>query len=132
MRLAVFGLTAALMCFGAGCTRQKMTSMPTNTAHWRIQLLLAPRQPRQLDPVQFQVKISDKNWKPVSGAAVTVQLAMPAMDMGRNEIKLREAAPSGTYTGIGRFTMPGSWQVTVAAADKGAEHQSQTLSVSVQ
>ena len=117
-----------LLC--AGCTHQSPPVVPVGTGQWRIAFSVTPAAPRQLDPAQFQVKLTDTRTKPVRGAAVMVRLAMPTMDMGRNEVGLREATP-GTYIGTGRFTMPGDWQATISA-DKGAVHQSQTAAVSVQ
>ncbi len=90
---------------------------------------VTPKQPRQLDPAQFQVQVTDSRNRPVSGAALTVGLVMPAMDMGRNDVALHPAGP-GIYIGTGRFTMPGDWKAAVSA-DKGAAHQSQTFSISV-
>ena len=129
MTPVTLSLAVTLLCLSAGCT-QHTTIVPADTVHWHIALSVTPRQPRQLDPVQFQVQVKDTNQKPVPGAAVTIRLAMPAMDMGRNEVKLHEMTPLGTYAGSGRFTMPGDWQIT-ATADKGAAHQSQTFPVTV-
>lgn len=125
-RTAPILAAAALL---GGCTGQSAPKPPADTAHWRIAFSVTPRQPRQLDPAQFQVQVTDKNKKPVSGAAVTARLVMPAMDMGRNAVTLHETTP-GTYTGTGRFTMPGNWEATVSA-DKGAAHRSQTFPLSV-
>ena len=128
MKWAAIGLTAAVG-LSAGCSHPDNPKPPADTAHWQIGFSVTPRQPRQLDPVRFQVQVTDSKAKPVSGAAVTVQLAMPAMDMGRNAMALREAG-TGTYTGTGRFTMPGGWEAAVTA-DKGASHQSQAFPVLV-
>ena len=128
MRWPVLGLAAAV-CLGAGCSPHLRPLPPADTVHWKIALSVTPGQPRQLDPARFQVQVTDSRNKPVSGAAVTTELVMPAMDMGRNAVSLRETAP-GNYTGTGRFTMPGNWAATVSA-DKGAAHQSQAFPVSV-
>ena len=127
MKRAALGLAAELL-FG-GCTGHDSPKQPVNTAHWKIAFSVTPKQPRQLDPAQFQVQLTDSRNKPVSGAAVTAGLVMPAMDMGRNAALLHEAPP-GTYTGEGRFTMPGNWEAAVSA-DKGASHQSRTFPVAV-
>ncbi len=118
-----------LALLNAGCSPHLGPLPPAGKAHWRIGFLVTPGQPRQLDPVQLQVRITDSKDKPMSGTAVTAALVMPTMDMGRNAITLHEGPP-GTYTGTGRFTMPGNWMATVTA-DKGASHQSQTFPVSV-
>jgi nitrogen fixation protein FixH len=93
-------------------------------------LTVLPAAPRQLDPAQFRVQITDsRTGKPVNGAAVIVQLVMPAMDMGRNQVTA-QAGAAGVYTASGRFTMPGNWEATVQA-DKGAAHQTQSFPVLV-
>ncbi len=126
---AALGMVAAAAVLGTGCSPHSGSLPPTNTAHWRIRFLLTPKSPRQLDPALLRVQVTDSRNKPVSGAAVTVELAMPAMDMGRNDVQLHETPP-GTYTGTGRFTMPGDWDAAVSAG-RGAAHQSQTFPVSV-
>jgi nitrogen fixation protein FixH len=126
---AVLGVITVASVLAAGCSPRAGSPLHADTAHWKIAFAVTPEQPRQLDPAQFKVQVTDKNKTPVSGAAVTVGLAMPAMDMGRNDVRLHEAPP-GTYTGTGRFTMPGDWEAAVSA-DKGAAHQSQTFPVSV-
>ena len=83
-----------------------------------------------MDPAQFQVRVTDSGGKPVAGARVAVELAMPAMDMGRNEA-VAQAGAAGIYTASDRFSMPGDWQVTVQAA-KGTAQQSQSFPVTVQ
>ena len=129
MKGVVIGL-AAVVCLGAGCSRHDTPKRPVGTAHWQIGFSAAPKQPRQLDPAQLRVQVTHSRNKPVSGAAVTAGLVMPAMDMGRNVVTLHETTALGTYTGTGRFTMPGDWEAAVTA-DKGASHQSQTFPVSV-
>ena len=121
----------AALCFAlacGGCASHAVTEPPSNTAHWNITLVTRPALPRQLDPAQFQIQITDGG-KPVSGASVAVQLAMPAMDMGRNQSAAQPGA-AGVYTATGRFTMPGNWQVAVQA-DKGRLHQSQSFPIAV-
>ena len=123
----------AALCFAlacGGCASHAVTEPPSNTAHWNITLVTRPALPRQLDPAQFEVHLKDDKGKPVSGASVIVQLAMPTMDMGRSQAAAQPGA-AGVYTAAGRFTMPGDWQVTVQA-NKGAQHQSQSFPIAVQ
>ncbi len=132
MRLAA-ALFLAAAC--AGCASRDSTTPPVSmaqasAAQWRIALTSIPAAPRQLDPAQFRVQITGSDGRPVSGASVTVQLAMPTMDMGQNQASAQPGA-AGVYTAAGRFTMPGNWQVTVQA-DKGALHQSQSFPITVQ
>ena len=121
-------LCLTLAC--AGCARQAALTPPPANAHWHMALTLIPDAPRQLDPTQLNVQISDSRGKPVSGASVTISLAMPAMDMGQNQVPA-QAGAAGVYTATGRFTMPGRWQATVQA-DKDALHQTQSFPVTVQ
>jgi nitrogen fixation protein FixH len=123
------GAALLLVLAGAGCASHDAPKPAASTAQWRIALTSAPAFPRQLDPAQLNVQIADSSGRPVSGASVTVQLAMPTMDMGQNQVTA-QAGAAGIYTATGRFTMPGDWQVTVQA-DKGALHQSQSFPITV-
>ncbi len=129
-RAAMVLLAAAL--FSAGCTARHAAREPALAGPYTFRIALAtrPASPQQMDETRFFVQIADTHHRPVSGAAVSVQLAMPAMDMGRNTVALHETATPGTYTGTGRFTMPGDWQAAVSA-DLGTRHQSQTFPISV-
>ena len=90
-----------------------------------------PTYPAQMNKTQFFVQMADKQHRPVSGATVSIALTMPGMDMGQNRVTLKEtAATPGTYTGSGRFSMSGGWQMTVSA-DRGTVHESQTFPVAV-
>lgn len=122
-------LCLALAC--AGCAPPAATPPPSppSNAQWRMALSLTPVAPRQLDPTQFHVQVSDSHGRPVSGASVTFCLVMPAMNMGQNRVTA-QAGAAGIYTATGRFTMPGRWQATVQAG-KGALHQTQSFAVTV-
>ena len=115
------------LLFTAGCGQQAAPPAPSPAsapAHWQIQMTTIPAAPQALDPAQFRVHILDSSGRPVSGATVTVNLTMPAMDMGRNQ-SAAAAGAAGIYTAAGRFTMPGDWQVTVQA-DKKAQRISRS------
>ena len=133
LRSVLLPCSVFLLC--AGCASRTASPSeaphpPASTANWQMTLTAVPARPRQLDPTRFQVQLRDRSGKPVTGAQVSVQLAMPAMDMGRNEVTA-QAGAAGVYTASGRFTMPGDWQVTVQT-DKGAAHQSQSFPITVQ
>jgi nitrogen fixation protein FixH len=128
--MRVAALILLFLCAGCANRPAPKTTVTTPTVDWRIALSATPVVPRQLDPAQFRVQVTDHAGKPVTGAQVIVQLAMPSMDMGRNQIAA-QAGAAGVYTASGRFTMPGDWQVTVQA-DKGAAHQSQSFPITVQ
>jgi len=117
-----------VLLLSGGCTPSSRPTAPADTAHWSLTFSVIPSRPQTLDPAQFQVQVTGRSGSPVSGAAVSAQLAMPGMEMGRNVVVLRETQPPGTYIGTGRFTMAGGWQVTVSAV-KGAAHQVKTFPI---
>lgn len=102
---------------GAGCAQPAKPLAPPASQvspHLRVALTVAPSPARQMDPETFTVRASDADGRPVSGAVVTISLAMPGMDMGGNEVKMHPAGP-GTYIGTGRFSMDGGWQAQITA-----------------
>jgi len=114
----------------AGCTPHPAATPPPQQTSLQTTLQATPAKPRQLDPTTFTVRIADKSGKPITDAAVTAELAMPTMDMGRNAIVMNPVEP-GRYTGAGRFTMAGSWIVTVRAV-RGKDVSQQSFPVEVQ
>ena len=81
----------------------------------------------------FRVKLADANGAPISGAEVSVTLAMPAMPaMGmaamRTQIPLAEKS-NGLYEGQGKLDSGGTWQVTILAKKNGQVVASKQLSV---
>lgn len=94
-----------------------------------LALDMTPRPVMSLDPTALTVRIRDAAGRPVSGATVTLRLDMPAMPMGRNEVRARETM-AGAYAGTGRFTMAGAWRVAVTAV-KGPERASRAFPVEV-
>lgn len=121
-------LCLTLVC--AGCAHPMAPIPVPSNAQWHMALTLTPAAPRQLDPTQMTVQISDSRGRPVSGASVTIRLAMPTMDMGQNQVTAGAGA-AGVYAATGRFTMPGRWQATVQAG-KGGLEQTQFFPVTVQ
>lgn len=124
-------IAGSILLLGGGCTIRHAppTVLPSASTGrpWRIGLKTVPARPQQLDPTQFLVRIKDSSGRPLTGAAVSVQLTMPSMDMGRNAAAAKEVSPPGTYAATGRFTMPGDWQITVQAR-RGQTSQSQSFS----
>jgi len=118
-----FVVLAALLC--AGCV-PKQTPPPTPPplvtpaqASKQVTLDWTPKTPRSLDPTQFTVRVFDAEGQPQTAKTVTLALAMPTMDMGKNDVVLKPTAP-GVYTGTGRFTMAGGWWATVTVHTGGA------------
>ncbi|MBV9850756.1 MAG: FixH family protein [Armatimonadetes bacterium] len=127
-------MTAALLALLAldGCAPRKDAppgATPVNP-NLRIALATRPPVPRQLDPTQFTIMVKDAHGRPISGATVTADLTMPGMDMGENKVALTPQAP-GTYAGAGRFTMAGSWRVTVTAV-RANDRSAQSFPITVQ
>ena len=122
------GLLLLLLC--AGCA-PRPSAPPAEARDPNLHLALdtTPRSVRSLDPTVLAVRVTDAAGRPVSGAAVTLHLDMPAMAMGDNAVAARETAV-GIYAGTGRFTMAGAWRVT-ARAVKGQERATQVFPVEV-
>lgn len=83
----------------------------------------------------FRVKLTGSDGKPVTGAAVTVTLfmpAMPAMAMAamRAVSKLLDKG-DGMYEGPGELESGGTWQVTVVAQKGGQMIATKQLTVNV-
>lgn len=115
-------------CFG--CQRAP-NAPPANTAEetLSVALTMSPENPRQMDPVAFTVTVADKHGKPIQDARVSAALVMPSMDMGRNEVAFKHSR-AGAYTGSGRFTMSGEWNVVVTAS-VGRKNAMRSFSVPV-
>ena len=91
-----------------------------------------PDPPRTGDNT-FEVTVKDGQGRPVTDAAVTVSLFMPAMpSMGMPA--MRSAATlshtvGGVYRGAGQVGMAGRWEVTVSATRGGKEIGSKKITV---
>lgn len=112
-------LLAALLC--AGCAPKDApppAPPPPAPGSRQITLDWTPKQPRSLDPTQFTVHVFDAQGQPQAADKVSLSLAMPTMDMGKNEVALK-AASAGVYVGTGRFTMAGTWWGTVTVRAGG-------------
>ena len=65
--------------------------------NFQISLEVAPTPLKQMDKETFMVHLSDAKGKPLPGASVLAQLAMPSMDMGDNTVTLKERFPGYLY-----------------------------------
>lgn len=102
-----------------GCAQPKPAPPPVPPDPALQVTLQLPAGPiRQLDPTLLTVRVRDQHNHPLNDATVKIDLTMPDMDMGKNQI-----APTfqgdGLYAGAGRFTMPGAWRATVTASRAG-------------
>ena len=103
----------------AGCART--TPAPPIAApagSFSLRLTVSPNPPRPLDLTTFTIDAKDGEGEPLRNAAVTVDLAMPSMEMPKNEIACAEVKP-GEYSGRGRFPMSGDWRANVTARRGG-------------
>ncbi len=117
-----FFLLAALLC--AGCAPKDAPppapppAVTPAPASKEITLDWTPKKPQSLDPTQFTVRVFDVQGQPKAADTASLSLAMPTMDMGKNEVALKSTAP-GVYVGTGRFTMAGDWWATVKVSTGG-------------
>jgi hypothetical protein len=112
--LPAIGLILGLM---AGCHNSATAPVPKTLSvatdpNLQVSLQMTPLTPRQMDPTQFTVHLTDSHARPVSKASVGTELTMPTMAMGQNAVVLAPTAP-GVYSGTGRFSMDGDWVVVV-------------------
>lgn len=120
----------ALLVWAGGCgPTPRHPTLSKSDPTLQILVRLPPGRIRQLDPVLFTVRLRDHTNRPVSDAAVTVDLTMPAMAMGENRVLLTPHG-QGAYIGTGRFTMAGEWLATVTAV-RGGHRSVQSLPVQV-
>lgn len=83
---------------------------------------MSPYPPAGFSQSGFEVTLTDENGKPVTDAAITLDLTMPAMPMPMNKFAL-ESGGDGAYKANGRFTMRGLWQIEVII-ERNGEKQS--------
>jgi hypothetical protein len=112
MRPAVLVCVALLVC-AAGPLRAQAPVISLSTKP----------SPLLLGQNRFEVKLATRAGKPLTGAAVTVSMTMPAMPAihhpeMRSDAVLPAAAP-GTYNGVVMVTMAGSWTVQVTVRHGG-------------
>jgi RND family efflux transporter MFP subunit len=91
-----------------------------------------PDPPRTGEAI-FEVTVKDAAGQPVTDAAVSATLFMPAMPSMNHPAMRSEStlthAGSGTYRGSGQITMSGRWDVTVTATRAGRPPGSRQFSL---
>jgi nitrogen fixation protein FixH len=85
----------------------------SETGNMRASLESDKQEFKKLDPVEFTLKLSDKNGNKINKAVITMSLEMPGMAMPKNEISFKENG-NGTYTGTALFTMKGAWKLNTS------------------
>lgn len=116
-RKACLGITGAAILLG-GCAPKTPPSPLRPDPDLRVALQLSPPSPRQLDVTTFTVRLKNSRGQPISEARVLIDLSMPAMEMGRNQVT-PVLHGQGVYIGTGRFTMAGEWQATITVSGHG-------------
>ena len=120
MTKSLVSLLFLILLCGAGCKQPPAPPPDQINAGLQVTLQTLPLQPKQMDATKFTVRLTDAQVRMVSGASVTIDLDMPGMDMGQNDITATPQS-AGIYVGTGRFTMPGPWQATVTAVKSAAK-----------
>ena len=95
--------------------------------------------PPTMGATSFTVTVEGPDGKPVTGAAVTIELvmpAMPSMNMAemRNKTTLTpppdpKLAAAGTYAGSVQIMMPGKWDVVVSVKVNGKDYAEKKLTL---
>jgi Cu(I)/Ag(I) efflux system membrane fusion protein/cobalt-zinc-cadmium efflux system membrane fusion protein len=98
-------------------------AVPQPAQEIKVDFSTTPSPPRKGEN-QFQVRLTDRQGKPVSNAQVTVLFyipAMPAMGMSAMTVK-SDLRPSGAgiYIDSGVLKSGGTWQVTITVRQGGA------------
>lgn len=130
MRTAVLGACLAMLFAGeahAGtrdgvtCDIQKGPCILTLDSGLEIVLSITPRPVKVMQNAEFVVTLKKRGQR-VTGAHLLLDLAMPGMYMGNNQLKLKEEMP-GTYHGSGVFPRCASgqrsWKASLAVSHGG-------------
>jgi hypothetical protein len=126
-----FGLALpllVLLILSAACNR-KPVSESLKPMPWNVSVLTDPSPPVEGKATTFHVSLKDQAGQPLTTARVRVELVMPSMDMGKNEIPLDDQG-NGSYIGTGSFTMAGPWNV-ILHAEKNKQQGDQKFEVVV-
>lgn len=114
-------LTAAAEENGINCDIQQGPCFWSTDDGTRIELEILPKPVTAMSDLAFLVTLSKKK-KPVLDASVLLDLTMPGMFMGKNQVALKQAK-NGRYEGHGTITrcMSGhkTWKAKVTATHSG-------------
>lgn len=93
-------------------------SQPQQAGAYSVVLKVTPA---TFGPNTFVATVTDAQGNPVKGATVLVQTTMLDMDMGTQNLDLKEMPDApGSYSGQGDLTMAGNWGVVVKVLAPGA------------
>jgi nitrogen fixation protein FixH len=116
--LAVAVLWLAASCGGVPPSFGGQTTFRQQAGQNTVWLTVRPWPARSLTTSTFEVRIMGPDRRAVRRAAVSLDLSMPAMEMGKTAPRMEPAGP-GRWQGQGVFSMNGSWQVTVQVKEGG-------------
>jgi hypothetical protein len=85
-------------------------------------LLVLPFPPVPMESTTLDLTLRDADQQPVSGASVSFDLTMPAMEMPVNRPQASEAEP-GVYRANAVFTMAGEWRIQAEVSYKGRDEE---------
>jgi Cu(I)/Ag(I) efflux system membrane fusion protein/cobalt-zinc-cadmium efflux system membrane fusion protein len=107
-------------------------AVPQPAQEIEVAFSTTPSPPRKGEN-QFQVRLTDRQGRPVSGAEVTVVFYMPAMPaMGMSAMTAKSelrSSGAGIYTGSGVLGSGGTWQVTITVRRGGTVEATRQISV---
>jgi nitrogen fixation protein FixH len=117
---AILGFLLALSACGGGGTQPGYIRQQQTVDGLSI-TLERPQQAEILKDYELFVTLNDASGKPVDGAAVFLDMAMPAMSMGANQ-PIADGLGDGRYRIKGAFSMEGDWRVIAHATVAGKEY----------
>jgi hypothetical protein len=85
-------------------------------------LRVLPYPPVPMEDTTLELALRDNEQQPVSGASVSFDLTMPAMEMPVNRPQASEVSP-GVYRASAVFTMAGEWQIRAEVSYQGQNEE---------
>ena len=117
MKNVVVVLTGILILTLIGCGASNSVSLQKQGEYYKVNLLLGEKNPPVVGENQAAIQVTDLQDKPVTGAKVTVESSMPAMQGMPAMDYTAEATPAANgYKAKIRLTMNGSWNIRVNVA----------------
>ncbi len=94
------------------------------------ELTIAPFPVKVMQETKLQLKLLDKDGKPITGAKVSFDLTMPSMMMPTNQTPATEG-PNGIYSASVFFSMGGGWNVNCLVS-RGGQNDRVVFSFEIQ
>jgi hypothetical protein len=111
MRIHVWALVllAIAMPTLSACSVEPGSTAGASSSYTAV-LLTKPARPAPMQVTVLELTLTDAQGRPVTGAAVTMELTMPSMSMPPNRPLVYELG-NGVYASQALFTMAGEWEV---------------------